>query len=173
MRETHYRPPINARGINAAIMGLCVFDPRLAWLPLGGPPSFPNLSVHLQYRARSDSRVIPGDSALVFPFVLRLTAPGSRMSWIAGSAPKSPLPHADIEQGQPILDGLERETDQNQSNAKDPHAFFGHVIGGPLDEWRAGAGDRRDHADGESAFSPTAIACSRWCATRLSTAVTP
>ena len=60
------------------------------------------------------------------------------------------LLHADAKQDRPILQGLKREAGQNQANAKDAHAFFGHMIGHPLDEGRAGTGDSRDHADSNS-----------------------
>jgi hypothetical protein len=58
------------------------------------------------------------------------------------------LADAHIEQRQPILNGLKSEAGQNQTNAQDPHAPFGHVIGRPFDEGRAGADDRSDHAKG-------------------------
>src|SRR5437763_14634164 len=64
----------------------------------------------------------------------------------------SRLTNRHIEQGRPILNGLKSETDQNQANTKNPHAFFGHSIGHPFDKWSAGAGDSRDHANGESGF---------------------
>ena len=60
--------------------------------------------------------------------------------------------HRYIEQRHPILKGLKRETGQNQADTENPHAFFGHSIGHPFDKWSAGAGDSRDHANGESRF---------------------
>jgi hypothetical protein len=49
---------------------------------------------------------------------------------------------------------LKSEAEQNQGHAKDPHAFLGHMIGHPFDEGRAGAGDYREHAKGESSSQP-------------------
>ena len=49
------------------------------------------------------------------------------------------LAHVNVEKRCPILDGLKREANQDQTYAKDPHAFFGYVIGFPFDEWRTWA----------------------------------
>ena len=57
--------------------------------------------------------------------------------------------HRYIEQRHPILKGLKRETDQNQADTENPHAFFGHMISRPFDERSKRAGDRRNHPDGE------------------------
>ena len=54
----------------------------------------------------------------------------------------------------PVLNGLKREADENQGDAKDTHAAGGHMIGGPFDERCAGTRDCRYHPDGQSRFQP-------------------
>jgi hypothetical protein len=46
------------------------------------------------------------------------------------------LPNAYIEQRHPILNGLKQKANQDQADAKDAHASFGHMIGRPFDERR-------------------------------------
>ena len=85
------------------------------------------------------------------------------------SGEASGLPNIYVEQSQPILNGLEREVDQDQAHAKDTHPSFGHMIGphstnGVHDPIIAVTTPMPSPA-----VSLTASACSRCCATRLLT----
>src|ERR1700674_2170126 len=88
-----------------------------------------------------------GDPRSAWITVLRNTLPPS-----ATHIGMVHLPDAHIEQGEPILNGLKREAEQNEGNAKDPHASLGEMIGRPFDKGRARTADYRHRADGESRF---------------------
>ena len=52
-----------------------------------------------------------------------------------------------IEQDNPILDGLRRKADEDQANSEDTHALLGQTVCNPLDERHEGAHNGGDHSD--------------------------
>src|SRR5713226_606371 len=140
------------------------------WFRLGIPVSFP-VSWRGPWACCLDtlSRPFPSCSAGLRGFArpaglrectianLRGSAPHHKIiSQYTPSARKRLRTNSHVEQHHPILEGLQREPDNDQANAKDPHASFGQMIGRPFDKGSEGSDEGRDDANGESRFQPDA-----------------